>query len=145
MNGETSAKKQVPIGEGLFVLHPSPSQSPYLIGSKCRVCGEVFFPSRRRCRRCSSAELKDIALSRTARLYSFTKVRVNLPDAKVKSPLVGVVELPEGERIRTLLTDCTLNSLKIGDEVELIIDVVYEDESGSQVLAWKFRPVRRKQ
>ncbi|GAG11027.1 unnamed protein product, partial [marine sediment metagenome] len=38
-------------------------------------------------------------------------------------------------------TDCDPALLKIGDEVELVIDVVYEEESGKEVLGWKFRPV----
>jgi hypothetical protein len=32
-------------------------------------------------------------------------------------------------------------SLKIGMEMELIIDKLYEDEEGNEVLCWKFKPV----
>lgn len=137
-------KEQILIEEGLFVIPPSPSEKPYLIGSKCRSCGEVIFPPRRSCRRCSSRDLEEIALSRRAKLYSFTTIMVKLPGAKLEPPyFVGLVELPEGERIRTLLTDSDPASLRIGDEMEVVIDVVYEDESGREVLGWKFKSVRK--
>ena len=69
---------------------------------------------------------------------------VKLPGAKLEPPyFVGLVELPEGERIRTLLTDSDPASLRIGDEMEVVIDVVYEDESGREVLGWKFKSVRK--
>ena len=143
MSKEAPEKEQVPIGEGFFVIPSSPSERPYLIGSKCRSCGEVLFPARRSCRRCCSIDLEEVALSRRAELYAFAVVKVKLPDAKLEPPyFAGIVELPEGERIRTLLTDADTASLKIGDKMELVIDVVYEDESGREVLGWKFRPVR---
>lgn len=142
MSSEASKKEQIPIGEGLFVIPTSPSEKPYLIGSKCRSCGEVIFPPRYCCRRCSSRNLEEVGLSRRGKLCAFTSILVKLPGAKLKPPyFVGIVELPEGERIRTLLTDSSPASL-IGDEMELVIDVVYKDESGREVLGWKFKPVR---
>ncbi len=41
-------KKSVPIEEGLFTIPSYGGQEGQLIGSKCRLCGEVFFPKRRR-------------------------------------------------------------------------------------------------
>jgi uncharacterized protein len=137
-----SEKERVPIGEGLFVIPSSPSEKPYLVGSKCHSCGEVLFPARHCCRRCYSMDLEQVALSQRAKLYAFTTISVKLPGARLEPPyFVGIVELPEGERIRTLLTDCDPSSLKIGDEMEVIIDAVFHDESGREVLGWKFRPV----
>lgn len=142
MSRKAPKREQIPIGEGLFVIPSSPSEKPYLIGSKCHFCGEVVFPPRHCCRRCSSRDLGEVALSRRAKLCSFTSIMVKLPGAKLEPPyFVGVVELPEGERIRTLLTDSS-RALKIGNEMELVIDVVYKDESGREVLGWKFKPVR---
>jgi len=123
---------------------PSSFKKPYLLGSKCRSCGETLFPPSHSCRRCSSRDLDEVALSRRAKLCSFTSIMVKLPGAKLEPPyFVGIVELPEGERIRTLLTDSSPDSLKIGDEMEVVIDIVYRDELDREVLGWKFRPVRR--
>lgn len=133
------------VEEGLFDLSSSPSGRPCLIGSHCCNCGETFFPPRRYCRKCASDNMEEIQLSRTGKLYAFTTIREKLPGSKVQYPsLVGIIELPEGEKIRTLLVDCDHTSLRIGDDMELVIDTVYEDEAGRHVLGWKFRPLRRK-
>ncbi len=153
MNKSTPEKGPVPISEGLFVLPSLPSEKPYLIGNRCRACGETFFPGRTACRRCASPDMEPVNLSRTGKLVSFTTVRVNPPHFIGPLPyLVGVVELPEGERIRTLLTDCTQESLKIGMAMELVIESVgksYEAigkiEAETEVVGWKFRPVKRQQ
>lgn len=150
-HGEMSDKKPMPIGEGLFVLPSSSSEKPYLIGSKCGSCGETFFPTRLCCRRCSSEDMKKVPLSRVGKLFSFTTVRVKPPHFIGEVPyLVGVVELPEGERIKTLLTECDQSALEIGMEMELVVEPVGKlnapignIEADAEVLGWKFRPLRR--
>ena len=136
--------------DGLFTLSSTSVEKPCLLGNKCRSCGETFFPNRTACRRCSSPDMEAVALSGTGMLYSFTTVRVKPPHFIGQVPyLVGVVELPEGERIRTLLTDCTQESLEIGMEMEVVIESIGETyeaigkiEPGTEVLGWKFRPKR---
>jgi uncharacterized OB-fold protein len=65
---------------------------------------------------------------------------------------MGIVELPEGERLRALLTDCDRESLKIGMDMELVIESIGKSNEiigkyppGTEILGWKFRPVRSKQ
>jgi uncharacterized OB-fold protein len=137
--------------EGVVAIPSSPTEKPYLIGSKCGSCGETFFPSRLCCRRCSSENMEKIPLSRVGKLFSFTTVRVKPPHFIGEVPyLVGVVELPEGERIKTLLTGNDQSALEIGMEMELIIESVGRlkapignIEAGTEVLGWKFRPLRK--
>ena len=50
----------------------------------------------------------------------------------------GVVELPEGIRFMTLLTSNDLESIEVGSKVRLVIDPLFEDDEGKQVLAFKF-------
>lgn len=141
------------VGERFFTLPSDPSEKPHLIGSRCSSCGEVFFPSRLCCRRCSSSEMEETPLSRTGSLHSFTTIRVRPPHFIGEVPyVVGVVELPEGERIRTLLSHCDQSSLEIGMEMELSIEVVGKAnkpigkiEIGTEVLGWTFRPLRRQE
>lgn len=150
-NEIASDQKPIFIAEGLVVLPSSFSEKPYLIGAKCRSCGETFFPSRLCCRRCSSEDMEKIPLSRIGKLFSFTTVRVKPPHFIGEVPyLMGVVELPEGERIKTLLIGCDQNALEIGMEMELVIESVGrlkapigKIEAGTEVLGWKFRPLRR--
>ena len=149
-NEVTFDKEPILIAEGLVALPTSPIEKPYLIGSKCRSCGETFFPSRRCCRRCSSEDMEKIPLSRVGKLFSFTTVRVKPPHFIGEVPyLVGVVELPEGERIKTLLTGCDQSELEIGMKMELVIEYVGKlkapignIDAGTGVSGWKFRPLR---
>ena len=153
MSESAPDQQPTPIEEGLFTLPSSPLEKPHLIGKKCHSCGETFFPGRVRCRHCSSQDMEEVALSPTGRLYSFTTIRVKPPHFIGQVPyLVGVVELPEGERIRTLLTDCDQDSLEIGMDMELVIESAGKIaepfgkiESGTELLGWKFRPVGRRQ
>jgi uncharacterized protein len=141
------------VGERFFTLPSASSGKPALIGSRCSSCGEVFFPSRLCCRRCSSSDMKEISLSGKGTLYSFTTIRVRPPHFIGEIPyLVGVVELAEGERIRTLLSHCDQSVLEIGMAMELSIEVVGKAnkpigkiEVGSEVLGWTFRPLRRQE
>lgn len=141
------------VGERFFTLPAASSGKPALIGSRCSSCGEVFFPSRLCCRRCSSSDMKEIPLSGKGTLYSFTTVRVRPPHFIGEVPyVVGVVELAEGEKIRTLLSHCDQSVLEIGMAMELSIEVVGKAnkpigkiEVGSEVLGWTFRPLRRQE
>ena len=56
-------KKKIPIKEGLF-KPPSNGDQGYLVGNKCKACGEYFHPKRVVCANCYSEDLEDIALSR---------------------------------------------------------------------------------
>ena len=141
----------ISVGERFFTRPSGASESHHLIGSKCISCGEAFFPSRLCCRRCSSREMLEIPLSRTGKLYSFTTIRVRPPHYIGEVPyVVGVVELSEGERIRTLLSHCDQSSLRIGMDMELSIEVIGtankplgKIEVGTEVVGWTFRPLRR--
>jgi uncharacterized OB-fold protein len=54
---------------------------------------------------------------------------------------IGFVELPEGIRVETLFAGCNLEDLKVGMEVEMVIEKLHEDEEGKEILAYKFKPV----
>jgi len=95
--------------------------------------------------------MEKVTLSRVGKLFSFTTVRVKPPHFIGEVPyLVGVVELPEGERIKTLLTGCDQSELEIGMEMELVIERVGKlkapigsIDAGTEVSGWKFRPLRK--
>ena len=137
--------KKIPIKEGLWTVPPSLNEKPQLIGSRCLLCGEVFFPKKTYgiCAHCQSRDLEEIRLSRRGRIYSFTVV-MQRPPEYYKGPVPyaeGFVELPEGVRVETLFTDCNFDDLKVGMEVEMVIERLHEDEEGNQIMAFKFRPV----
>lgn len=82
---------------------PSPvvdgADGPRLRGSRCRACGERFFPQRQVCFRCAARELEPVALGPSGELYSFATVHVG-PAGGVPYTL-GYVDLDEGIRVLT--------------------------------------------
>ena len=147
MSEDNAAVKQpgrIPINEDLIIGPLSPVEQARLRGSKCRSCGEAFLGRRLGCERCGSEDMEEIPLSRRGKLYTYTVI-ANHPAGDYKGPNpfvpfgIGLVELPEGCRI---VSPLTINeNIKIGMELELVIDKLFEDADGNEVMAYKFKPV----
>ncbi len=135
-------ENHVPVAEGMFTW---PSDDPRLMATKCKKCGDVFFPSREFCSnpKCSSQEVEQILLSKKGKLYSYTIQYYQPPKPFVPAdPFVpfgiGLVEFPEGIRVCGQMMDCDPEKdLKLGMDVEMVIDALDD-----KVVAWKFRPVK---
>ena len=141
------SKKFIPVKEGLWTNPANPGEKPQLIGSRCGDCGEIFFPKRWKgiCLNCQEMNLEDILLSRRGKIYSYTVVMQARPQpAPYKGPVpyaLAWVELPEGVRFETLLTDGDFDRLAVGMDVELVIEKLHDDDDGNEVLSYKFRPI----
>lgn len=135
-----STRKQISINEKLFKL-PSPEKEPRLMGVKCRSCGELFFPERTKCIKCFAEEMDEISLPQRGKVYSYTIVHHATPGYTGPLPYaVGAVELPGGIVVLSPLTQCRLDQLRIGMEVELVLEKLCEDQNGNEVISYKFRP-----
>ena len=138
-------KKYVAVKDDLFTKPLYPLEMVYLQGTKCRDCGEVFFGKAVACQLCQSEALETVSLSRAGKLYSYT-INWNKPPGDYKGPepfqpfAVGLVELPEGLRIISVLSDCDFEQLSIGMGLELQVEELYEDEEGNSVVTYKFKP-----
>lgn len=131
---------RVSINERLFKL-PFPGEEAYLVGVKCRSCGELFFPKRTRCINCLGEEMEEVALGKKGKVYTYTIVHHATPGYTGPLPYaVGAVELPGEIVILSPLTQCNLDQLKIGMGVELVLEKLYEDEKGNEVISYKFKP-----
>lgn len=122
-----------------------PASEPHLIGSRCRECGEVRFPADRFCPQCCAETTEEVRLSRRGTLYSFTIQRFRPPPPyRGPDPFVpygvGMIELPEGLRVASVLDVGNLELLRVGMPMELVIAKFFEDEHGDDVLAYKFKP-----
>jgi uncharacterized OB-fold protein len=113
-----------------------------LLGSRCPICHNTYFPARRNCPDCLSRDSIDrIALSKQGRLHSFSISQVAPPG--YESPHVqGYIELePGGPCIFSLLVDCgSPPELKIGQKMHLILVENGRDESGRVVIGYRFKP-----
>ncbi len=142
MDGE---KKKVPVKEGLWTVPAVPGEKSQLMGSQCNNCGEVFFPKRENwlCSSCQSSDLKEIKFSPRGKIFSYTVV-MQRPPVYYQGEVpyaIGFVELPEGIRVETLFTGCKLEDLRVGMEVEMLIDKLHTEEDGTEVFCYKFKPV----
>jgi len=118
-------------------------ENALLLGYRCRGCGWISFPERKRvCKRCGAApaEFDEIELKPYGRVLSYV-VQHRLPKG-FETPLpLAVVELEGGLRVYGHLVDCPPDEAKVGMEVEGELRVMYE-EGGARVYSYKFRPRR---
>ena len=141
------SKPQVPAIEGWFTTDTT---QPHLLGSRCKRCKSYFFPKEALfCRNpgCTGNEFEEVPLSRTGKLWSFTTNHY-APPAPYMSPdpfvpyTVAAVELAEEQMVvlGQLAAGVDPKSLKVGMNVELVVDTLYED-AASDYLVWKWKPI----
>lgn len=137
--------KQIPAVEGLFTLEPD---GPSLIGGKCDSCGSYFFPKFYHVHKadCKNREVQEVLLGRRGKLVSYTVQHYPPPPPFVyPDPFVpygiGMVALPEGINVLGILTGIAIEDIKTEINVELVVEKLYEDKDGNEVVGWKFRPV----
>jgi uncharacterized OB-fold protein len=114
-----------------------------LQGSRCPDCGESFYPPRAVCLNCYREGLETVALSRKGKLYTFTIARMALPGTLVPAPyVIAQVELPEGLHIQTVLADVDPETVKIGMDLEFVIEKASVSPEGEDIMTFKFRPAK---
>jgi uncharacterized OB-fold protein len=75
-------------------------------------------------------------------LWAWTAVTASPPGYRGEVPFgVGIVELPEGVRVITRLTEHDPGVLADGQAVELAIVPLHRDEDGNDVVTYAFGPV----
>jgi uncharacterized OB-fold protein len=140
-------KKQIPIHEGLFTW---PSDDPRLIASKCKNCGQIIFPAQVSCPSCCLEDVEQILLSKRGTLWTWTVQGFypkSPPYAGPDTPEtfvpfgVGYIELSNEVRIESRLTENNPEKLKVGMEMELVVEKFKEDEEGNEVMIFAFKPV----
>jgi uncharacterized protein len=140
-----SAKPPVPAIEGWF----SSEGEPTLIGSRCGSCGTYAFPREVLfCRNpeCDGTDFEDVPLSRRGRIWSYTNACYQPPAPYVASEpfipfCIAAVELPKEQMVvmGQVVSEVSIEDLSIGQEVELVVDLLYEDDD-NQYLVWKWKP-----
>jgi uncharacterized OB-fold protein len=141
------AKTRVAAQPGWHTLDP---EAPTLLGSRCRRCGTIAFPKEAAsCRNpdCPSTEFDEVPLSRTGRIWSYTDARYQPPSPYVAAApyqpfCIAAVELAAEKMVvlGQVVSGVAAAELAIGDEVELVLDTLYEDDEYEYVV-WKWRPL----
>lgn len=137
---------ELPFKEGLFFTPKSKDEKPYLIGSRCGVCGYTCFPKKEVCVRCCrDTTMEEIKLGQCGILETYAVMQVGMPGFPPPY-MIGYVRTNEGALVFTPITGCDAKdgALTIGEEMELVIDTIKEDQQGNRLLGWKYKPTRRK-
>lgn len=114
-----------------------------VVGSRCTRCGRVYFPKKRACADCMEWDVtEEVALSKRGKLVSFSVSRDPLRGFPIPYAF-GYVMLPEGVMLYSLFTDCEPyeEKLKIGMDMEMVIDRMLTDRYENDIICYKFRPV----
>lgn len=112
------------------------TDEPRLLGSRCLSCGGHHFPRHDTCAYCSSDQIEQLELSATGKLWAWTAVTAAPPGYAGEVPYgFGVVELPEGLRVVTRLTEADPSRLASGQAMRLVLVVLADD-----VVTYAFAP-----
>jgi len=126
---------RVPFKEGLF---EEVSGKWALVGCRCKLCGQIFFPKRKVCLNCLSPDVERLNLGYNGKLYSFSIV--HMPSEHFEPPYAaGWIQLPEGIRIFSPIRGWQEHPLKIGIDMEITIEKLW-DEGEREVIGYVFRP-----
>ncbi len=110
-----------------------------LVLPKCKDCQAVIWYPRPFCPECASLNIEWVDASGRGKIYAFTVNRrgvADMPDYRNAGVYVlAYVELEEGPRVLTNIVDCDPDSVRIGQEVE----VVFHD-TGQGTALHRFRP-----
>jgi uncharacterized OB-fold protein len=120
-----------------------------LIAGKCKECGNLNFPPATLCDKCSKPHTQElIELPSTGIIYSYTIIgRGAAPpefkkmQSKSGAYAIAIVELDNAQKnkVNVQLTDCDPSKIKIGDRVNAVFRIIY-DQEGVRRYGLKFRP-----
>lgn len=115
-----------------------------LKGTKCETCNTYFMPGRVICPKCRrKGKIVEHYFKGKGKIYSYTIVRVAPADYEYNVPyILGIVELEEGARIMAQITDCEIEDVKEGMEVEVVFRKIHDDyPEGLITYGFKFKPI----
>lgn len=132
---------QVMIEPGLFTEPPEPR----LVVGTCAHCQEHHFPATDYCPYCASADITASEIGATGTVYLHTIVNTAPPGYEGPVPYgFGLVDLPEGLRVVSRLVAADLQALRSGLAVRLVVEALYEDDDGNEVLSWAYTPAEER-
>lgn len=136
----SAAMAQVPIHPGLFTL-PGDPRGTRLLAGRCSACGKHHFPAGTTCPYCSAVDCTEEAIGARGTLYLHTVVNARPPGYRGPLPYgFGIVELPEGLRVVSRLTESRIEALRPGMALALEVTPLFVNDAGEEVLSFAYRP-----
>jgi uncharacterized OB-fold protein len=104
-------------------------QKGKLMGTKCKKCGEMYFPPRADCLKCLSDKIEWVEYSGQGKLASFTTIYAAPKGFEDIAPYtLGIVDLKEGGRLIAWTKDISEKEIKIGMPVKIVPRIFEETE-----------------
>jgi len=99
-----------------------------LIGKKCVVCGNVYFPPKNLCPKCRrKGKLEDFQFSGNGEIVSYTIIRVPPSGFERQAPYaVAIVKLYEGPNVTGQIVG-DIDKVDTGKNVRMVFRRIYED------------------
>ena len=111
---------------------------------KCLNCSTVIFPPRPKCPKCKTTDLEKIKLPEKGKIISYTVIHNAPQKFTLYVPyIVGLIELEDGTRIISQITDCTPEEIELGMPVEAVFRrLTLFGKKGTILYGYKFRPIK---
>lgn len=139
-------RAQLPAIEGWYTMD---ARTPHLLGTQCVKCGTYYFPKQSHyCRNpdCDGEEFKEVPLSRTGKIWSYTNACYQPPEPYVAADpyvpyAIAAVELAKEKMIvlGQVVEGVTVEQLKVGMNVELVLEKLHAEGDADKV-TWKWKP-----
>ncbi len=131
---------RVPLKDGLL-SSIDPEGDPHLLAARCSECHQHHFPATDSCPYCTGSRCEIVPLSDRGLLYVYTAVEKAPPGYRGGVPYgFGVIELSEGIRVVSRLTESRVDRLAIGMPMRLVLEEIFTNDAGHVVVGWAFSP-----
>ena len=133
-----SYRKPVPPVDVISAHYWQSAAQGKLMLNTCNSCENIMFYPRATCTRCLSNDLGWIEASGRGEVYAFT-VCYRAPDAVFREDapyVIALIDLAEGPRMMSNVTDCDPDAVHIGMPVEAWFEPATED-----IAIPKFKPI----
>jgi uncharacterized OB-fold protein len=130
---------RIALKDGLLTAIDDPSAAR-LLGGRCPRCTRINFPAQEVCSYCSADGCEVVPLSPRGVVEVCTTVINRPPGYDGAVPFgFGVVELPEGLRIISRISDP--EQVRPGQPVRLILECLCTDTDGREVITYAFEAI----
>ncbi len=134
-----AAPENVAVRDDLF--EDGADGRPHLVGGFSPSSGRYHFPLASRCPYSGANDVERVLLSDHGTLWGYTAVTAPPPGYQGHVPFgFGVVELPEGLRVITRLTESDPDQLELGQPMHLVLAPLHVDDDGRMVITYAFAP-----
>ena len=135
----TEAAATRPLHDGLF--REQGDGSIVLIGGYSPSSGRTHFPRLPACPYTGADDVEEVELPTSGTLWGWTGVTARPPGYDGEMPFgFGIVELTDGLRVITRLTEPDPSALTFRQAMRLVAETLQTDDDGTAVITYAFAP-----